>query len=498
MRAHLLRIACVCVISLATAIPLARAAEQGRLIAPLYPGAKPADDKPTCGPVSEYAWHVCSQYTTDSVDKVKAFYDQKIGAKRFRTSRTQDGEILHWAPLAWRHYAGEDGEAETFPGVILRARIAPSWPAGSDATRAMLQQSRHFSGFLDAVDWSGGALPANQGLRPLQQLKELHAKYGYLEGRYFADEKVVAELRDKYHRAIEPRLRAAQQQREKEEQQAQERMERDMGKFQADAMAQQQRALQGNDPEAEAERKEMEALMKRKPALWAKARPHYEKGKAIMDEAMAAMQAGKDYDEKKLRIGEAEMKKANDILRTDPEVAALQDKHEARANARVQAQGSAMTQRMMDISSGKGHMAALVKYNKAKSDALWQNWTAYLAEVAKLPSYATRVEVSHATPGEGKGYSDKPEVVAKMLERAGKNVSFAPGESASAEVEDKGRAAASTTAPSGKPVAQAGGQAESKESAAKPAEEKKSAADEAAETAKKAGQEGLKLLKKLW
>lgn len=494
MRAHLRRIACVCAILLVTVIPLARAAEQGRLVAPLYPGAKPADDTPNCGPTSESAWSVCSQYTTDSVDKVKAFYDQKIGAKRFRISRTQGGEILHWAPLAWRHYAGEDGEAETFPGVTLRARIAPSWPAGSDAARAMLEQSSHFGGFLDAVDWTGGTLPINQGLRTPQQLKDLYAKYGYLEGRYFADEKTVTELRDKYRRAIEPRLRAIKQQREKDERQAQEQLERDMGKFQADAMAQQQRILEGNDPETEAERKEMEALMKRKPALWAKAKPHYEKGKAIMDEAMAAMQAGKDYDEKKLRIGEAEMKKANDILRTDPEVAALQDKNEARA----QAKSSAMMQRMMNIGSRDGYTAAQVKYNKARSDALWQNWTAYLADVAKLPNYATRVEVSHATPGDGKGYSDKPETVAKMLDRVGQNLTFAFGESASAEMDGKGRAAASTTAPSSKQTAQGGGKPSDQQPAAKPEKEKKSAADEAAETAKKAGQEGLKLLKKLW
>jgi hypothetical protein len=310
---------------------------------------------------------------------------------------------------------------------------------------------------------------------------DLYAKYKHLEGRYFVDEGAANALRGNYDKAAQARIQAADQQREKEERQA----ESQRGKASQDLQSQAQTMgrTQMENPELQADRKEMDALMRRKPALWARAKPHYDKGQAAMNQGT--------YD-----VAKKEMEEAQRIMRTDPEVAAMQDKHEARAQARAKSMSADFMQGMKAASSMEGNTAARAKYNKAKSDALWENGTAYLEAVAKLESYATLIKVEHAAKGEGKDFSDKPEVVARKLKE--EQAAAAQRRKDGDDEEDSGTSASAGGARKGPPaaVSPAAAKPEAKPEA-KPAK-KEDKADDAAETAKKAGEQGFKMLKKLF
>src|SRR5262245_4615898 len=152
-------------------------AQAGKLLAPLYPGATPIDDeaKKQCGETSKYYWEVCSQYAADTVDKVQAFYEGKIG-KRFQAPRTAKADSVRWAPLAWYYSLGEDGEGDVFPGVTLRTRPVAPWPDDNTAAHGLMRNSQHFSGISGAVNWVGGTSPYMQGMHTPQDLKALYAK----------------------------------------------------------------------------------------------------------------------------------------------------------------------------------------------------------------------------------------------------------------------------------------------------------------------------------
>ncbi|HEX7928679.1 MAG TPA: hypothetical protein VF678_13880, partial [bacterium] len=392
---------------------------QAKLVAPLYPGAKPvdADTAKHCVDSTKYSGEICGQYTADSMDKVQAFYEGKVG-KRFQPPRSAKGESHRWAPLAWEYYTGEDGVGDEFHGVLLRSRAVAAWPEDAMAARQVMVNSTHFSEIAAAVNWALSTAPQAsavymQGGHTVQDLKALYAKWSYLEGRYFGDPIALRDLKDKYKVMADKRLEQARAQVEQKRQQEGAAQQKRMQDMMSQQQARQQEVARGGNADEQADKAEMEAMMKRKPGLWARAKPSYDKGQALMNEGMKTM------DEAKLNQAEVEMKKANDILRTDPEVAALQDKQMARADARAKSQAQSMMKGQPTLA---GMQASTQANNKALSDAVWDTWTAYLAEAAKLASYPTRVDVGHAIPGEGKERSSKADVVAQKLSKFGSKV----------------------------------------------------------------------------
>jgi hypothetical protein len=97
-------------------------AEPGKLTAPLYPGAITLDKEQDCKEASKWYGSSCIQFSRDPVDKVKAFYDQKVGAKSFTLNESTKVKISHFAPFAWEYVIGEMGIGDEFNGVRITER----------------------------------------------------------------------------------------------------------------------------------------------------------------------------------------------------------------------------------------------------------------------------------------------------------------------------------------------------------------------------------------
>ncbi len=441
-----------------------------KLMAPLYPGAvsRVTEGGKAVPCVSDKTWKFSTwcYVTNDPIDKVKAFYDQKVAPLEaipgvVLGGRGDDGK---WKPARSKGYwlrmqYIDSGEADEdhFGGVKVIARLPATVPAGdSTALRDITMASPHFKPLAEQVAWEGGgvnemmAKAMGRTSHPLSELESLFTKNASLESMYFR-----AEVKDKKRvYAYEPLQRDMQAKAAQGAQQAQGRAD-----AAPDEITKRNMARPSRNPSGDQDDKELNDLFQRKPAL----------GNAY---AAKAMQANEFIQKGQYREAAQAGKEGEQLVRNDPEGAAILKRRDERA---AQRKAAGQKERAADEDRMKQDRAAVDKQQEYQR---WGVWVDYLAAAQKLEHYATVIYLDEQSPNGNQKPAEIDKAWKNWMSRHGKD-----------DQEDA----------DGTP---AKAQAASKPDAAKPEakkdEPKKDSGDGAADTAKKAGEEGLKMLKKLF
>ena len=139
--------------------------------------------------------------TRDPIDQVKAFYEQSIEPMRPMQAENGGRGFVAFAERAWYPSDGEarsagfgystvsvhalppppERGATAGAAAMLRASVGLTEEAyqGQDA-QTLYAASRHFNGFIDAIDWFG-----DPSKRPQSDLDALYKQYSYLETALF-------------------------------------------------------------------------------------------------------------------------------------------------------------------------------------------------------------------------------------------------------------------------------------------------------------------------
>ncbi|MFZ5609172.1 MAG: hypothetical protein ACOY99_06145 [Pseudomonadota bacterium] len=330
----------------------------------------------------------------DPIDKVKAFYDKIVGPMHVingtwgRTARAavQGYEVL--AERAWFPGDGESPPGFYYRGVSLHALPLPGRPGreaknsddsweGQEAYR-FYAGSRHFNGFLDAVDWFG-----DPSKRKPAELNVFYEKHKQLESALFQRKGSKMEEVDETLRArfSEKRKQAEQKAMALMPGHGQEQMSQAQ-MMQMARMGQTAPVKSGGTPEDA----EFSAFMKKNPTV---ANRYVE----LTTKINSLMQQGK-FDE-----ADAADEELQKLIDANPELAALERRADERA-ATASAAGQAQ------------ETQAIGKYQKAMDQAIWDTWREYI-DAAEKEAYYTLIVIDNGLRGDEKGYSRDQAVIAE-------------------------------------------------------------------------------------
>lgn len=315
--------------------------------------------------------------TRDPIDKVKAFYEKSLGAMQaFKgaSGQTPAQAYAAYVETAITKSGGETGP--TYRGISLHA-LAPLPPRGKEAKNTddswagqeayqFYAGLRHFSGFLEGVDWFNG----EPGKRKPAELDALYKKRSRVESAFFQRKGQKSE-------AVDATLSARYSKKQNELKQA---AFGTMMPSQAQIQQMQQAANTARpaNEDATPEDARFNAFMKKNPQA---ARRYTELTKKLG----TLMQAGK-FDE-----ADAVDEELEKLVESHPELAALErqeDERSAAASAAGQAQEN----------------QAMAAQGKKMDQAIWGTWLEYLNAVEK-EAYYTLIVIDEALRGDEKSYS---------------------------------------------------------------------------------------------
>lgn len=384
---------------------LAQAAENPVLVAPLYKGSVPAVLAPgeipdsravasfggvqalDCGGgdvrvVGAITWCFLSR---DPIDKVRAFYEKAAGPMHGivgRSSIVGDRPVQGYAAYveqAWHDGSGEmDPSGMEFRAVSLHALPPPGSPDDDEEADSDLDEysdarwegdtkyrfyagSRHFGGFVEAVDWFGD--PSKRSPASLDAAWQKHKRLeSALYQRQSADARPFDEVLRERHAAIQAERVAAAQAAAYGTVPTPEQM------MQMVAQA------QSADQQSTQEDAEFEAFMQRNPTV----------AKRYTELTVLTMQLAQQgrWDEADEVDEELEA-----LVQANPELAAIERRADERAAASAFPSGP-----------GAGGAAGSI------GDAWWDPWAEYI-EAATREAYYTLIVVDAAFTGSEPQYS---------------------------------------------------------------------------------------------
>jgi len=322
--------------------------------------------------------------TRDPISKVKAFYDKAIGPMHEIKGRSGDNgqesstayEVLAeraWLPDSSINYAGYN-----YTGVSLHS-LPPPKAVGDDAYQ-MYSGSRHFNGFLTAVDWFG-----EPGKHKQSELNSLYNKHKQLESAMFQrkgpkHEEMDTILQERYTKKLEQaQLSAAGVPAGQQPKSLEDMTPEQIIQMQKVLMGQMGQAPDSNShtPSADTNDAKLKAFMKQNP----KAGKRYVE---LTQKMGSLMQAGK-MDE--ADAVDAELQKLEE---TYPELADIES------------------------SSGDSEQAQNVatSANAAQSPGVdtWNNWLDYINEAEKQ-AYYTLIVIDNGFRGNEKDYTRNQKVI---------------------------------------------------------------------------------------
>ena len=389
----------------------ALAADSPKLAAPVYPGAVPAvlasgvqaDPAVTgsfggvtvldCGGTRVQGgavgpWCFLSR---DPVDKVKAFYEKAVGPMRpvNGTIRGADnGAVRAYAVIAERAWFPGEGESSApgfdYAAVSLHTMPPPGAPAPAVANTddtwagqeayAFYAGTRHFNGFIDAVDWFGDPTK-----RKPAELDAYYAKHKQLESALFQHKGPELE-------PVDETLREQYSEVRKQKQQQAIGMMPGQGQFSDAQIAQMQQAAQSGqmppgmmaNQQGTPEDDEFTAFMQKNPAVAAR----YSE---LSQQLNTLMQQGK-FDE----ADEVDME-LTALIDANPELAALENRANQRSTAAAAA-GQAQENQ------------AMANYGQGMDQAVWGTWQDYIAAAEKEACY-TLIVIDQGFSSDAKDYS---------------------------------------------------------------------------------------------
>jgi len=318
----------------------------------------------------------------DPIDKVKAFYDKAVGPMHAikGTWGNPARAVQGYAVYAERAWFPGDGEAAPpgfgYTAVSLHALPPPpNVPAkeakNTDAswqgqeTYKFYAESRHFNGFIDAVDWFGDPTK-----RKPAELNAYYNKHKRLESALFQRKGPKLE-------AVDVTLRARYTEKRKQSEHNAMGMMPGQGQMPTGMPAN-----QAASPDDEA----FNAFMKKNPKV---AKRYTE----LTQKLNTLMQQGK-FDE-----ADAADEELQKLVNSNPELAAL----EQRANARSASVGAANQAR---------ENQAMANYQSGMDKAIWGNWEQYI-NTAEKDAYYTLIVIDRAFTGKEKDYSRNQALLAK-------------------------------------------------------------------------------------
>lgn len=324
--------------------------------------------------------------TRDPIDKVKAYYEKVIGPMHAINGEWQGrpGEsVKAYAGYAERALIKSEFEAEGFAyrGLSLHALPQPpvlgketkntddTWQ-GQEAFK-FYSSSRHFGGFLDAVDWFG-----DPSKRKPDELHAVYKKHNRLESAFFQRKGTKLEAVDETLRVKRDAKRAQGQNK------AMGAMPGQMSPAQMGQMPSAMPANQHGTPED----KEINAFMKKNPKV---ANRYVELTKKLN----TLMQQGK-FEE-----ADAVDEELQQLINRHPELAALEGRADERSAA-ASAAGQARENQMMS------------NYGKQMDQAIWGNALDYINAVEK-EAYYTLIVIDNGFKGNEKNYTRDHAVIAK-------------------------------------------------------------------------------------
>lgn len=318
----------------------------------------------------------------DPIDKVKAFYDKAVGPMHAiqgtwgKTAPASVGGYEVLVERAW--FSGEGGADFGYRGVSLHALPPPGGPGkkaknnddswqGQEAYQ-FYAGTRHFNGFIDAVDWFG-----DPSKRKPAELNAYYEKHKQLESALFQRRGTKLEEVDEILRA-----RFAEKRRQAE----QKAMGMMPGQGQLSQTPPPPSVTSGGTPEDE----EFNAFMKKNPKV---ANRYVELTKKVS----TLMQQGK------LNEADAADEELQKLIDANPELAALERRADERS-AKDSAAGQVQENQAMG------------NYQKGMDQAVWGTWQEYV-EAAEKEAYYTLIVIDNGLRGDEKDYSRDQAVIAR-------------------------------------------------------------------------------------
>jgi len=321
----------------------------------------------------------------DPIDKVKAFYDKAVGpmhAIKGSWGNPPRG-VQGYAVYAERAWFPGDGEAAPpgfgYTAISLHALPPPPVVPAKEAkntdaswqgqeTYKFYAESRHFNGFIDAVDWFGDPTK-----RKPPELNAYYNKHKRLESALFQRKGPRLE-------ALDETLRARYTEKRKQDEQ------KAMGMMQGQMQMGQMPSGMPANQAASADDQAFNAFMKKNPKV---AKRYTE----LSQKLNTLMQQGK-FDE-----ADAVDEELQKLVNSNPELAAI----EQRANARSASIGAANQAR---------ENQAIANYQGGMDKAIWGNWEQYI-NTAEKDAYYTLIVIDRAFTGKEKDYSRDQTLLAK-------------------------------------------------------------------------------------
>jgi len=325
----------------------------------------------------------------DPIDKVKAYYDKTIAPMHAvagnygRPPEPVKGYVV-FTERAWFPGGGEAAApGYGYTGVSLHALPSPpnlpankaknsddSWEG--QETYQFYAGSRHFNGFIDAVDWFGD--PSKRKPAELNAYYEKHKRI----------ESALYQRKGPKQEAVDESLRAKYG--EKSKQTAQNAIGMMPGQGQMDQMEQMMKMMQAGqmpagmpmDPQAERDDAAFEAYMQKHPKVAAR----YAE---LSSEMNTLVQQGK-FDE-----ADAVDEELQKLIDDNPELAAIErgaDERSAAASAAAQAREN----------------QAVANYQGGMDQASWATWQEYIT-AAEKEAYYTLIVIDRAFTGKEEQYS---------------------------------------------------------------------------------------------
>jgi hypothetical protein len=333
----------------------------------------------------------------DPIDKVKAFYDKAIGPMHVikgTWGHAPPAPVQGYAVYVERAWFPGEGELVApgfgYTAVSLHALPPPGAP-GKEASNTddswagqetfkFYSGTRHFNGFMDAVDWFG-----DPSKRKPAELNAFYAKHKRLESALFQRKGPQLE-------PVDEALRARYT--EKRKQAEQKAMGAMPGQGQAAQMDQMARMMQSGqmpaampaDQHATPEDAEFNAFMKKNPKV---ANRYTE----LTRKLSTLMQQGK-FDE-----ADAVDEELQKLVHANPELAAIERRADERSAA-ASAAGRAQENQTM------------AKYHSGMDKAVWGTWEEYI-KAAEKEAFYTLIVIDRAFSGTEKDYSRDQALIAK-------------------------------------------------------------------------------------
>jgi hypothetical protein len=318
--------------------------------------------------------------TRDPIDKVKAFYDKAVGPMQPIQGEKGVHGFEIFVERAWGE--GEESSGFYYTGVSVHALPPPpvkskkttpatskddSWEGQEDFK--FYGQFKHLGLFMNSVGWFGD----EPGKRKPAEMEEMYKKYSQLYSAFFQhkgpESKAVDDTLIKHYEEL-------QGQRQQAALMAPISARRDLG------MA----SMQAGSKDRSKEDDEVNSIMQRNPEL---ARRYV----ALTQKVSVLMQQGK-FDE-----ADAVLDEIDALEQSNPELAALANKEQARQNS-AQAAGQAQED-AIDAAA-----------NEQMDKALWGTAMEYIQAVDK-EDYYTLIVIDNALAGIEKDYSRDQALIAR-------------------------------------------------------------------------------------